>query len=87
MITLAIPAQATEPGWAKLIALLVAVGLFWVFTQVHKRFKAVKDGTEVNPFSPDDPQATQTTKAQVKTSVEAAKTTTGKGAGKWFRKG
>lgn len=87
MMILAIPAQATEPGWAKLIALLVAVGLFLVFRAVHTRVKRVRDGVEVNPFSQEGAQASETKESQVSTPSGKTGTVQGKGARKWFWKG
>ena len=76
-----------EPGWPKLIALLVAVGIFWVATQIHKRRQRVQDGTEINPFSSDATQATDTTDSQVSTPAQVTGTGPKKGARKWLRKG
>src|SRR5690606_18667325 len=77
----------TQPGWGKLVAILVAVAAFWVFTQVHKRYRAVREGREVNPFSSGAPASTETEKTQVSTPLEGDVTPTRKGVGKWFRKG
>ncbi len=87
MILSMAPETATQPGWGKLIALLIAVGIFWIGVQVHKRFARVKDGAEVNPFSDNANQAPETAKPQVATPSESPKTTTRKGLGKWLRKG
>ena len=87
MIHLAVPASATQPGWGKLVALLIAVGAFWVGVQVHKRFKALREGTEINPFSSGDSQATETKQSQVSTPSRVTGTGPKKGARKWFRKG
>lgn len=87
MITLAVPVSATEPGWGKLIAILVAVGLFLVFRAVHTRVKRVRDGAEVNPFSSEDGQTPETTQAQVSTPSGKTGTAPGKGVRKWLRKG
>lgn len=87
MTDLAANAAATEPGWGKLVALLAAVGIFWVGTQVHKRMKAVKDGTEINPFSSDATQGDQSEKSQASTPSDSDETAPRKGLGKWFRKG
>ena len=77
----------TQPGWGKLMALLIAIGAFWVGVQVHKRYKAVRDGREVNPFSSGEPAGTETEKTQVSTPLEGDVAPTRKGVGKWFRKG
>lgn len=87
MMILAIPAQATEPGWAKLIALLVAVGLFLVFRAVHTRVKRVRDGVEVNPFSSDEGKAPEAKESQVSTPSGKTGTVQGKGLGKWLKRG
>jgi hypothetical protein len=76
-----------EPGWPKLIALLVAVGIFWIWTRVDGRRRAVREGIEVNPFSPDATQVTDTTDSQVSTPTAETGTTPRKGARKWLRKG
>lgn len=88
MNTVILAADAnTAPGWPKLVALLVAVAAFWVFVQVHKRVKRVKEGAEVNPFSQDGVQATDNEETQVSTPTQGEQTPTGKGVRKWFRKG
>jgi hypothetical protein len=87
MITLAIPASATEPGWGKLAAIFVAVGVFLVFRAVHTRVKRVRDGAEVNPFSSEGAQAGEITETQVSTPSGKTGTAPGKGVRKWFRKG
>ena len=87
MTVIAAQGANAQPGWGKLIALLVAVGIFWVFVQVHKRVKRVKDGAEINPFSPDGVQVGENEKTQVSTPSEGASTTDRKGWRKWSRKG
>jgi hypothetical protein len=77
----------TQPGWGKLVALLIAVGVFWIGVQVHKRYKAVRDGREVNPFSLEEPAGTETEKTQVNTPLDLHSRPAWKGVGKWFRKG
>lgn len=77
----------TQPGWGKLVALLIAVGVFWIGVQVHRRYKAVQEGREVNPFSQEGPEGGQDTKTQVTPPLEGDVKPTRKGAGKWFRKG
>lgn len=77
----------TQPGWGKLVALLIAVGVFWIGVQVHKRYKAVRDGQEVNPFSSDAAASAETEKTQVSTPLEGDVMPTRKGVGKWFWKG
>lgn len=77
----------TEPSWAKVIALLVAVGIFWIFTQVHKRRRAVKEGTEINPFSSGAPDGTENDKPQVSAPTDPQEEVPQKGRRKWFGKG
>lgn len=87
IVTIAAASANAEPGWGKLLALLIAGGLFWIGVTVHKRVKAVREGREINPFSSDDTQATQNEKTQASTPSQGASTPTRKGVGKWFRKG
>jgi hypothetical protein len=77
----------TEPSWAKVIALLVAVGIFWIFTQVHKRRRAVKEGTEINPFSSEAPEGTENDETQVSAPADTPEEAPQKGRRKWFGKG
>lgn len=77
----------TQPGWGKLVAILVAVAAFWVFTQVHKRYRAVREGREVNPFSSDAATSAETEETQVNTPLDLHSRPAWKGVGKWFQKG
>lgn len=77
----------TQPGWGKLVAIGVAVAAFWVFTQVHKRYKAVRDGKETNPFSQNAPQGGQDAESQVSTPTDTPEASSRKGVRKWLRKG
>jgi hypothetical protein len=56
-------AAQQDPGWGKLIALLLTVGVFWASTAAHKRWQQVKT---VDLPSPDHgPKALNTVKPQV----------------------
>ena len=88
MNTVVLAADAnTQPGWGKLVALLIAIGAFWVFVQVHKRVKAVREGKESNPFSQEGAEGGQDAETQVMAPSEGASESTQKGVRKWFRKG
>lgn len=76
-----------EPGWAKVIALAVAAGIFFIGTQVHKRVRAVREGKQINPFSPDAPTTPLMPPAEVKATLAPRDKGSRKGFGKWLRKG
>lgn len=80
-------ATQNQPGWGKLLALVIAGGGFFIATQVHKRIKAVREGKEINPYSPEVTGTAQPLVTEVSAPLEAADTGTRKGFGKWLRKG
>lgn len=45
----AAPADEPNTGWGKVLALLVAAGLFWAATEAHKRWKALQETPSGSP--------------------------------------
>lgn len=87
MIAQAVDESVKDPGWPKLLALLVGLGLFWVWTQVDRRRRAIKEGKQINPFSPVTPDPPLMAPSEVKATLDPLAKGFEKGFGKWLRKG
>ncbi len=80
-------ASQAEPGWSKLLALLIAIAVCWTACRVLDRIKRVREGKEANPFSLDGTPATPEPETQVSTPPQGVESPTQKGFKKWFQKG
>lgn len=77
---------ATAPGWGKFIAMVAAIGGVWLVFAVKDRVKRVRDGEEIDPFSQEGADGTETEFSQVDTPADTAPEGSQKGGRKWFRK-
>lgn len=90
LATLAADTPATAPGWGKLAALVLTGVAFFAVMAAYDRFKRVRAGEEIDPFSSEGDIEGQTTKPQVTTSIRPVEKGSQKGSGKgfsaWLRK-
>ena len=84
---LAAESDPTAPGWGKFLAMVAAIGGVWLIFAVRDRIKRVRDGEEIDPFSSEAVDDTETEFAQVDTPAEEVEKGSKKGVGKWLRKG
>lgn len=85
IVYLAADEASKEPSAAKFFAMVLAIGGFLFAAKVYDRYKATKDGSKIDPFSPEADFGTQPEEAQVTAPTEEPTEAPERGPKRGFR--